>query len=832
MKLKNKKKILPILITLLLFFSLFASIISAVQRGPGIYDWGMRWNPDIEQDRRQAENSTNAWNISESFRDGTADENWNVSSNLSRTNLGVPWEVNDTRWNLNEFVASYDFNYSLMWNNSSGKAGNDTFHWALVNYSYMNRSQSVVFARAQNWTNEVYYGVIFKANNSTYNGYVDNMTAVLFGPQKCYILTYNNSSQTLWDTFNGTSRIITSNTSTGLTNYYSNAWVDNASLDGADGFYNGTWIKTIYNAVPGRIQSKMWGNNSTNGGIGFLDEPNGWIVDQNITNLTTITFEMYGLAVWNPTGENAVVQFDMLNTWRLNYTTNRSSLQLINGINHYSPHMDFPIINSSIINSSIMSIIWDPMSGTPISGNITMNSITDILIDLTQNMSLESRMYHPSETATPQVASSVRNDTIYYYSAMMEDFNSFAAYWFGTNPFAGNPDEILFLWIQDTTNYGGSNNTSLFVAFDTDNDGMYNVHDRAFMLNGTVSTLSSWTGNVSDATTNFFGDFASPRRGLTSMHRYNYYNNYFLMIPRTELPHTSNTSLSYLAMNDTFGLMIMTENPDWDDKSPVWCNWNESTGVPLVPENNDTVRNFYTNMSSLILPSSRLLINSTNVGRWGEGHIGWQSNPLKGNFSVNITKTANITAITSDLTATSRHIVNYSINVTNTGLATLTTVQINETWFNCTWSDFRINITSTNNIWNNTNTGVMWRWETANRSWNNASTIGYLLINITNLTSDNYFNISIQVNLTTCADATRGIATNWANVTCDQTDITDSDSHSIRWAATETLRIQALTSVFDVVALADSVITILGIVLIIGAIMAIVGLVYSYKDMW
>jgi len=307
------------------------------------------------------------------------------------------------------------------------------------------------------------------------------------------------------------------------------------------------------------------------------------------------------------------------------------------------------------------------------------------------------------------------------------------------------------------------------------------------------------------------------------------------MIPRTELPHTSNTSTSYLAMNDTFGLLIMTENPDWDDSSPVWCNWNESTGVPLVSENNDTCRDFFTSMPSLILPSSSLLIDSTNVGAWGEGQIGWQSNPLKGNFSIRIVKTANVSAITSSLTSTSRHIVNYSINVTNTGLATLTTVQINETWFNCTWSNFKINITAANNnftVWNTTNTGIMWRWETANRSWNNDSSIGYLLINITNLTANQYFNISIQTNLTSCADATRGIATNWANVTCDQTDITDSDSHSIRWAATESLRVQALTNVFDVVAIADSVITILGIVIIIGAIMAIVGLVYSYRDMW
>jgi len=830
MKLKNKKKILPTTIILLLLFS----IISPLVLSQGIFIGPARWNPAMEVARESQENATNAWNVSEHFRDGTADEYWNVSHNKSSVLQGTPWTVNDSKWNLNDYPG-YDFGYSLMWNNSSGRAGDEPFHWAIVNYSNMNRSQSLVFAQTQNWSidgGEIYYGYIFKANNSSANPgeAADNMTAVLYGPRKCYILQFDNSTGVIRDVESGA--IITTNESTGLTNYYNDiSWMLNATErqkvsgwpDDNDGcFGNGTWIKTIFNSHCGYLQSKLWGN-GTYTRFGFLDEPSGWVVNETVANVSTNDSAMVGLCVWNPNGIQAVVQFDMFEMWRLNYTLNSSvDWSVAEG---GRPHMNFPIVNASSVNDSLVTLFWEA-----IGGNLTMDNITDFWISLTNNMSMESRPYYPNpnDAANPTASSDLQDDTIYYYTAIISNANAFFEYWFDENPFIGNPDDILWIWVHDTPqvheDIAGLN--FLFISVDTDNDGEYNVWDRAFLASDLV--WGTWTGLVPDAAPEYFYNQTYEARGIQNLHRYNQHLYYNVMIPLSEFPHGSNTSGNYLGVNDTFGLNIVTSNEMWDQRVAFWQNYNESNCSTHVNEAPAIAKPFYMN-STFIQHGLPLTINSTNVERWGEGHIVYNSvEGLRGAFTVTVVKSANVSAISSGLTTDTSHIVNYSINVSNTNTGTLTNVQINDTWFSCgSCSDF--NMTWLNNTWNNTNTGITWRVNAANVSWNNASC--YWLINIMNLDEDQYFNLTFQVDLRTCDNDTRAIVTNTATVTCDQVGVTDSDSHGVRWATTESLRIRAITSVFDVVALADSVITILGIVLIIGAIMAIVGLVYSYRDM-
>ena len=829
MKLKNKKKILPMTLILMLLISL----ITPLALSQGIFPWPSQYNPYIEKERERLQNATNAWNVSEHFRDGTADEYWNVSYNDSvGANRSTPWTVNDTIWNLDDYPG-YTFNYSFMWNNSSGKAGNEPFHWAIVNYSLMNRSQSIVFARTQNWSidgGEIYYGYIFRADNATGKSgeSADNMTCVLYGPRKCYVLQYDNSTGVLRDIVNGTT--ITTNTTHGLTNFYNN-WFANESEEyyAEDlydaGFYNGTWIKTIYNSLCGRLQSKFWGNTTDPDlRMGLLDEPTGWVIDQLVTNTSEASNpSMCGLAVWNPNGIEAVVQFDMLNVWRLNYTKNSSvSWSVAEG---GRPHMDFPINNASAINTSLMTLIFESFSG-----NLTMDNVTDFWISLTNNMTMESRPYYPDTNGVAEALASeeVQNDTVYYYSAIISNANAFFEYWFGKNPFVGNPDDILWLWVHDCPQkYGDIAGLNfLFISVDIDNDGSYDSHDRSFLCSNFVS--GSWTGSVVDAAPDYWYNVSYTTRGIQNLHRYNEHLYYNVMIPLDQFSHDSIDSGNYLSTNDTFGLNILTSNQNWDKNVCFWQNYNESNCSTHVYENATTAKEFYMNMSSIDhgLP---LTIDDENVERWGEGHITWNPDEqLRGAFTVTVVKWANVTSILSGLNTTTRHIVNYSINVSNTNTGTLTGIQINETWFNCSCTPF-FNMTWLNNTWNRTNTGVTWRVNRGNTTWNNDSC--YMIINITDLEEDQYFNFTFQVDLRTCDNDTRKTVTNTATVTCDQSEVTGSDTHDIRWSRTESLRIQATTSVFDVIAIADTVITILGIVLIIGAIMAIVGLVYTYKDM-
>lgn len=825
MKLKNKKMILPIAIILLLIFSILSPLSLAWISEEPQPAW---YHPEVERERERTQNATYAWNISEHFRDGTVDENWNVSYFLNETGkaFGTPWMMNDTIWNLDAYPG-YTFGYSFMWNNSTGTNDTNPFHWAIVNNSYFNRTQSLVFARAQNWTidgdGEIYYGYIFKANNSsnTGSGIVDNMTAVLYGPKKCYVLSYNNTTGTVYDTKNGT--IVTSNASDGLTNYYNN-WFQNQSDYGEDyynaGFYNGTWIKTIYNSHCGYLQSKYWGNTTDPLlRIGLLDEPTGWIIDGHLPNISTNDSVMVGLAVWNPNGCQAVVQFDTFDVWRLNYTRNNSVDWVV--AEGGRPHMNFPINNASSINSSLVTLFWEA-----ISGNLTMDNITDFWISLTNNMSMESRPYYPdpNTAAHANADEELQNDTVYYYSAIISNANAFFEYWFGENPFIGNPDDLLWLWVHDCpqkfNDITGLN--FLFISVDIDNDGNYDPWDRAFLCSDLV--WGSWTGLTPDVAPNYWYNDTYDTRGIQNLHRYNQHLYYNVMIPLTEFNHHYNDSQDYLGVNDTFGLNIVTSNQMWDEKVCFWQNYNESNCSTHVNEDPAISKPFYVNATYLEhgLP---LTITEENVGRWGEGYIPWNPNePLRGSFTLTILKSANVTDINTGINTITPHIINYSINVSNTNTGTLTNIQINDTWFNCSCNDY--DWIWLNQTWNNTNSGDEWRANTTTIWWNNDSC--YFLINITDLDDNEWFNISFNIDARVCVNTTRGIMTNTATGTCDQTGVTDSDTHSVTWATTERLRIQAQASVFDVIETANSVIAVLGIVLIIGAILAIVGVVYNY----
>ena len=815
-----KKKILPFSVILLLIISFVSSIgmSGSINPPPAFYDTSYT----------MIENGS--WNISEMVRDGTADVTWNVSYNSSGS--GTAWMINDTVWNLDEYPG-YTFNYSIMWNNTTSAAGNSPFHWAIANFSYVNRSQSIMFTRAQNWSwsNQPYYGFIFQSNNSTGTpgGQVDNMTVVLYGAKSCFILHYNNTTGRLFDVFNNTEVI--DNSTAGLTNYYNN-WILNSSQSDYNyaGFYNGTWIKTIYNSLPhhGYLQSKFWGNTSsdiTPGRLGLLDEPTGWVVETDLDCFSTNDAVLCGLAVWNPAGAQCAIQFDMINIWRLNYTRNHSVTWDVDST-YGRPHMNFPLLNSSNINNLMMKLFMDA-----ISGNISMENITDFWLELTNNMSLESRQYYPDETAVPTTNFALQNDTIYYYSTLITNFNELADTWFfGDNPFTGNPDEVLWLWVQDCPQNGESSNTKFFVAIDTDNDGSYDAHDRAFIIDGSNPDVKgSWTGNVTDAVTNFAADIYRPR-GVQNLHRYNSHNNYWMMIPRTELPKLNNDSGNYLNENDTFGLLILSENIDWDDNVSVWCNWNETNNSAYIAEDEATILDQYIN-NTLLDHSMSLGINSTNVGRWGEGQIGWSFDELRGSFALSVTKTANVTLIDTGLNTATQHLVNYSINITNTGTGDLTGIQINDTWFNCSCSNWNFTIVAFYNNSNATGSG-WWNWTTFNVSWNNDSC--YVLFNLSNVTLENgqYFNLLFVVDLRTCDNDTRGIITNYANVTCDQVGVTGSDTHDIRWAQSSSLRIRGQKNIVDVMTIASTVMNILGIILIVGAIMSIVGLLYVKMGGW
>jgi len=737
------------------------------------------------------ENSS--WLFSEHVQAGNLMENW--------------WFDNYTHWGTHDRTAEgWIGNFSLAFDNASGAyIGNTSI--ALINSSGMNRSQTLVNIHTNaSQTNDWAAGVIYRGNAST------NFSAVLYGnyggSQAIFLLDWNG---TQWnDTVYGNK---VENMSQAY-NWYTVASENPGWTYGQDGeepvywesnsnATNGTWIKTIYNTYCGSINSKIWGAPTFNG---LLNEPTGWAINLSLPdNISTDNCMGHGLVVWNPWELSNRWDFDCYEVWQLNYSVNHSDyINLTENISA-RPRMDFPIID--MMNSEVNETFYD-FFYEYFEGNISVYNYSKFIRALTNFYGMESRWKNNSK----DTRIGDQNDTVYYYSAIITNYSAWHEEWFG-EPAAWN--NFLTVWIDQCTD---GTNSSLddyaILNIDVDNDREWNSNDRMFYWS---ADGIRWAWNSTDSL-NFSARAAasawiSDKSGIRNIHRYNAHRMYAINVKLDDLVKADG---NYLNVTDTFGLNVITCNAD--DGATIWQNWNESTCRVYYDETDcPTAKQPFLNTSTFeeSLPPP---VNNTCIERWGEGEILAGFINQSYSLGLNIHKYANISYYNN---ATQNYTwINYTINVSNTGTGTLTGIRINETWFNCTCSNWNWTLAWTSPNYNWTIDGDQ------NVSWHNDSC--YVLLNITNLTGDSYFNFSFHVFVWECSDVV-GTMRNYANVTCDQ-GFNATSYWDIQWGGSTYLSVIISKSTYDSVGTGNSIFGIIGVIMIIGAIMTIIFMIRKAQE--
>ena len=603
------------------------------------------------------------WNQSEHVRDETLDEDWVF--------LTGDWSASGAINATGDWIG----NWSLEYNSTTGSS----FSAAFMNCSWANRTQSLMWTRTD--TNDelfwdIYPGVVYAYYNDT------NFSMVLYGSNEVFLLDYENGL--LFNTEDGTPVDGVGDAK----NYWYPAWGWDDQYE--DLYYeflpwddDGLWIKTIYNSYCGRVQSKYWG-----APLVPMDEPAGWLVDDYFANAETTDSVGYGVAVWNPSNQNCTAYYDFMNLWKLNYTVNESHIIEGGLIPGYRAHMDFPVIDMMDIGDDWLNFVLDETEG-----NLTMDNVTDFLINFTNSFNMESRGYNPSMSINPLD----QNDVIYYYSGLFVNFSVWANETMEI-PLEDIPNIMLWLYIMDCPNgEDPALGDYAFVSIDADDDGVWDPNDRAWYWD-TSGLWGSWHGNFPDAIGDFdamAGAFTTDSGSSRNIHRYNNHNQYWIALPLANIEHNDET---YLNESDIFGLHIHTGNID-DWGSPVWENWNETACMSLFPEEDwSLVWNLYLG-TPWPEPGMPLPIEPENLALWGEGEIGSFAGDFSEfgyGYSVSINKTANVTSITYNNTVGATHLINYTINITNTGDTTVTGILINGTWWNCSCSGWNATLVSTN----------------------------------------------------------------------------------------------------------------------------------------
>ena len=445
---------------------------------------------------------------------------------------------------------------------------------------------------------------------------------------------------------------------TTLYNYWSQDYEDTSYLD-----LEGSYFKLIYNELSGEIKFKKW--------FDFLQEPAGWAVQEKLYNSTYSDFRCHGIGVWNEADENGTVNWDYLNLWQLQYSLNITDYCNISGRNESRPHMDFPTMNLSNY------VDWYGYINNEDTEDVTLDQHKEIMRILTNNMSMESRMY-----ILPQAYGDDQNDNIYYYSSVYDSTRDYI------NQSTGQPapdwlfDEYLHLHVQmcpdkqiNVTEYD-----DCFVAIDVDNDREWDNNDRIFWIYAHGSDYdvveNQFNGFDDIIIVNFNGSiWKSNDSAVGNIHRYTSFMNYAFNIPLVELVKSDGNPLT---VGDTFGLHIVT-SMNHDIFGAVWQNWNETDEDPYFDESNFTVLMNHFMNSTWTEGALDVHTNSTSLEKWGEGYISLseefnQTDEIV--YYVITDKFANVSVITDIDTY---NLVNYTINLTLMSSGSVTNVKINDT---------------------------------------------------------------------------------------------------------------------------------------------------------
>lgn len=735
-------------------------------------------------------NWSDTWTISSGHTcSGTGYEygNWSFSEHINASTLDELWtEANETYWYTADNSSWWGGEYTYCANTSGVNSS-----FTVLNNSGLNRTQGFGWVHI----------------NDTDDGYL----------YPYIIFAYNGSTDfdcVMWDPFDGGHVWLLNWNGTNMSDIPTNNPVVTPSVDATDidtGVWEfadyltleGNYYKYIYNELAGTLNFKYWSG-------GAFNEPAYWATQYQHANITHTEPRCQGIGFWNPYSRVAIMEWDLMNIWQLNYTTNASAWCNISGCNESRPHMDFPVLNISAWTDEMMSYFNESFDG-----NISADLVRSMMKDnVTNLMNLESRMF---EMKT--VEASDQNDTIYYYSCLVDEWQTY-------NPEA-EYDEWLHLHIQmcpedeiDLAEFG-----DVMVAIDVDNNHLWDANDRLFWAyaDGLYDvTRLEYNGNGDPINPPTFGSsiWQSEPNANGNLHRYNSHLNYVLNIPLATLVKTGGDPLN---VSDVFGLSILSSmsgtNPT-TQLPAIWQNWNESSEAPFWDEDSDfnSAQAYFFNGSG----EGPELPNSTTINRWGEGIItdaggGYNES---GDISYNMT----IEASFNDTSATSDddyvH-VNTSIYVNNTGAGSLTGIYINMSWWNCTCSD--LNMTLINSS-----------LDISNWTWFNDSC--YAVIHnpaIEPLTTTSSWHIWFNINITNCSGVTS--ATEYLNITGNATELDEDvtvdgdDAPTFHWGLYATKLCTGFeTNITDVGAVATSVFAVLGVLLIIGSILMIVVVVKKY----
>lgn len=643
---------------------------------------------------------SDGWTISDihtGSSTGYEQGNWSFSEHVSSGTLDELWiEANYSHWSVEDDSSWWNGNYTYAVNMTDV---NNTF--ALLNDSGMNRSQGFGWVHHNDSDIDFLYPYIIFAYSS-----VSDYDVIMWSTQDVWALHWNGTNMT--DIFTNASVVYPADDATDI----SDQWIQ-------EGVYlrgEGNYYKYIYNEHNGSIKFKWWGN-------GVMNEPVGWAVDYIHANLTHTTSVSHGIGAWDPFSRNAVMQWDIMNIWQLNYTTNSSARCNISGYNESRPHMDFPVIDLGTWSEEVMSYFNNTYFG-----NMSVDAVRSIMKDnLTNHMNMESRMF---EIAKPDAYQ--QNDTVYYYSCIIDNFTAFdpdTAY-----------DEFLHLHVQMCPEYGidASEYSDIAVAIDVDNNGVWDVNDRIYWAyaGGTyIVTELVYNGN-GDVIPSIYDAYIwqTDQDAVGNLHRYDKHLNYVLNIPLADIIKSNSEPIN---TTDVFGLSIVTTTAalTWATQLPcVWQNWNETNEVPFWDESNcfSSAIEYFHNGSG----EEGDVPNATSIGRWGEGVITGTmdaSGTVSHNMSIEASFNDTLTTPSED-----HALVNVTVYVNNTGAGNLSGIYLNLTWWNCSCSDLNMTFVSSNQ-------------HMSNFTWYNDSC--YWIIHNTSiepLTAGSTWHIWFIVNVTSC----------------------------------------------------------------------------------
>lgn len=700
------------------------------------------------------------WSEFEHIRDNTFDDEW--------------VEANDTQWykSTNSWWAgNYTYNCS--------EYSNSTF--TLFNNSGTNRSQALGWVHKDGFNNAPYPFVIFAYNNSQ--------------DFDCIIWWKNNSwfSHAAVLHWNGT-HFIDIDSGTVITNpdEQVDAIDDIRSTEYDPSGYitlDGYYYKYIYNALNGTVLFKFWDADT------LMDEPRHWAVEFNHANLTRDK-ACHGIGVLDIDSIGDEFAWDILNVWQLNYTRNTSSWCNISGHNDSRPHMNFPVLNLSTWSDEL----WSYLNGS-YDGTLGIADISLIMKDnITNPMNMESRMFEFDYSSF----NGQQNDTVYYYSCLLENYTDL-------NPEA-TFDDWLHLHIQmcpedniETGEYG-----DIMVGIDVDNDRQWDVSDRfywGYIDDTDTVTFQTYNGNgdvkANIASCNIWN---TSKNAVGNIHRYYQTLNYALNIPLADLVKSDGYNLN---TSDTFGLSILTTTSGTVGVTQdpcVWQNWNETNDASYLDENNnitDIINYFYNTSAEEEIEG--YIANTTNLKRWGEGQIiGTFGDNEAIEYNMTIEKTANISSVAAGSTYA---LINYTIWINNTGSGEFTNVVVNDTKFNCSCHDFNETSDITTNVtWTDVTNHSCFR-EFAN----------------TSIPAGANWKIWYVVNVSNCSGVTTGTLRNNVSVNATELDSAVETYYEIPWGATANrVCVYFETDITAIDETANTIFTIVGIILILGAILSII----------